>query len=704
MCGMIATIDNAGVLTAVRGDKEHVLTRGYACIKGLQAPELHNGPARLRAHHRREADGAHRPIGFDAAIDQVAAATRAVIDRHGPHAVAIFTGTQSAYNLLYRYMAMEFLKAIGSPSRFGTMTIDQSAKWVASGRLGTFEAGRHGFYDADVWLMAGLNPMVSLAGQSVGMPSYDPVKVIKDARARGMKLIVIDPVRTQTAANADLHLQPVPGEDPAIFAGLLHIVLREGWHDAAFCARYVAGLDALREAVAPFTPDYVAARAGLAAGDLARAARMFAHDARRGCAGGGTGPNMAPHSNLAEHLIECLNIVCGRFNRAGETIPEPGVLHQRRPVHAEVTPPQRSWERGHKSRTGGLGTMNKEMMSAILADEILHEGEGGIRALFCIGGNPANALPDQRHAVRALRALDLLVTSDAVWSETARLADYVFAARQPFERADCTYFAEELGLQKPFAQYTPAIVAPPAGSDTVEDWLVYFALGQRMGLRMRFAGRDLDMTRTPDADELLEMLAARGSVPLAAVKAHPAGAMFDVPALVVQPPREGAEGRFDLFPADVAAELADVLRRRSAPVTVAEGRAATHLLVTRRERETMNSFGRELSAIRARTPYNPLWLHPDDLAALGLAEGAAVTVHAEAGSIPAIARADAGVRPGVASMNHARGRLPGDAAPYEAVGASTARLIARDRVVETINAMPRMTAIPIAIAPRTSGG
>jgi anaerobic selenocysteine-containing dehydrogenase len=697
MCGMIVSIDG-GRIAAVRGDKDNPLTRGYACIKGLQAPELHDGPGRLRQHQARRADGGHDPIAFDQAIDAIATRLEAIIAQHGPAAVAMYSGTQSAYNILYRYIGAEFMKALQSPSRFSSMTIDQSAKWVTAGRLGSFASGLQSFRTADVWLIAGLNPMVSLAGSSAGMPVYDPVKQLKEARARGFKLIVIDPVATQTAKNAALHLQPKPGEDPTIFASLLHIILREGWHDRDFCERYVNGLDALQQALQPFDENYAAARAGLQPEELILAARMFAHEGTRGCAGGGTGPNMAPHSNLAEHLIECMNVICGRYTRAGDEVRSPDLLHAARPVHAEVNPPTRSWERGVKGAASGLGTMNKEMMTATLADEILHPGAGSIRALFCVGANPANALPDQQHGVKALQALDLLVTSDSVWSHTARLADYVFAAKQPFERPDHTYFAEELVLMQPFAQYTPALVEPPHGADVIDDWYVYYALAQRMGLQLRMAGRDLDMTNTPTSDELLALFTERGQINLETLKQYPSGAMFDYEPRYVLPPRAEAVARFEVMPVDVQAELRDVIASFPAHNAVSiDGRHCTHLLIARRERELMNSFGRDLSEVRRRMPYNPAFLHPDDLQTLGLAEGARVRLQGEAGAIDAIVQADATLRRGVVAMSHGWGGLPNDTDGYEAVGASTTRLVARDRHVESINGMPRLTAIPVAI-------
>lgn len=688
MCGLVATIEDDRVVR-VRGDRDNPVTRGFACSKGLASPEFHNGPQRLLHHQRRRADGTHEPIAFDDAIDMVAERLRPVIDRHGAGAVAAYVGTQATCNALYRPLAIDFLRALGSPSLFSSMTIDQSAKWVTIGRMGSWLAGRQPLKGADVWLLSGVNPMVSLSGWSGNLPPYDPVKRIREARQAGLKLIVIDPVRTQTAENADLFLQPLPGHDAAIFAALLHVVLTEGWHDHAFCADHVEGLAELTAAVAPFTEEMVESRAALAPGLLRRAAEMFARDGRRGCAGGGTGPNMAAHSNLAEHLIEALNVVCGRLNRAGEPVPKLSVLNPQRTVHAEVRPPKRTWETGHRG-TGGTGTMFGEMMTATLADEMLHPG--GVRALFCVGSNPANALPDQRHAIAALRSLDLLVTSDVLWSETAQLADVVFAVQQPFERPDHTQFLEALGFEEPYAQYTPALVPPPAGSDVVDDWLVYYRLAQRLGLQLSLGGA-LDMAVTPDSDTLLARLAAGSAVPLDTVKAHPSGLSPDLATPLIAPARPGRGDRLALAPADVLGDLAVVAAAPDQPLV--RGHAATHLLVSRRERETMNSFGRDLSSTRKRLPRNMARLHPDDLAALGLRAGCLIRITGEHDSIVAEACADAAVRPGVLSMPHGWGGLPDTADPR--MGASTARLVARDRDVQTINHMPRLSGIPIIV-------
>ena len=181
-------------------------------------------------------------------------------------------------------------------------------------------------------LLAGINPLVShIGGQEGGFPICDPLARLREAKERGLRMIVIDPRRTETARHADLFLQPRPGEDALIYAGIIRQILLDELHDADFCDRYVDGLDVLRQGVEAATPEVVAARAGLRPEEIVAAARMFG-EARRGSAITGTGPDMAARSNVAEHLIACLNAICGRYLRAGEQHPQPGVFQPRRRV------------------------------------------------------------------------------------------------------------------------------------------------------------------------------------------------------------------------------------------------------------------------------------------------------------------------------------------------------------------------------------
>ncbi|UUZ73989.1 molybdopterin-dependent oxidoreductase [Polaromonas sp. P1(28)-8] len=200
-CGVVLTIDQ-GCITAIRGDRDHPISKGYACFKGLQAVEAHHGAARQLHTLRRTVDGAMQRVDTEQALDDIVARLAAIIARDGPDAVALFRGTAAFHNSTAFRMHGEFLRALGSSSLYTTLTIDQSAKYIAAGRLGSWHAGQVHVDDAGVLLVFGCNPLVSHSAG--GMLVSDPTRRLKAARARGLKLIVVDPRQTETAHHADI--------------------------------------------------------------------------------------------------------------------------------------------------------------------------------------------------------------------------------------------------------------------------------------------------------------------------------------------------------------------------------------------------------------------------------------------------------------------------------------------------------------------
>jgi anaerobic selenocysteine-containing dehydrogenase len=705
MCSLRLARDASGRVVSARGDKSNPLTRGYACIKGLQLPAAHASPDRLLHPLKRLADGRFVRVPLDEALDEIAQRLRALIADHGPDSVAGFRGTMNYSNQTANTMLPAWLAALGSNSFFSTMTIDQSAKWVTFERLGGWAAGRDAFASADVLMFVGTNPLVSLS--TFNFPSQHPVQQMRDAIERGTRFIVIDPRRSETARHASVFLQPWPGEDAALLAGLLRIILDEGWHDAEFCAAHVHGLDDLRRALAPFDAAAVAQRSGVAAQALYEAAAAFAQPEngrrKRGSAASGTGANMGPHSNLVEHLVECLNVVCGRYARAGDPVPNPGVLAPPYPRRAEVIAPTRSWEQGWRSRVGGWGMLFGQKMSGVLADEIATPGPGQVRALFVDGGNPAVAMPDQARFTEALRALDLLVTIDPFMTATARLSHFIIPPTMMFERADLgTRDYESYVLHLPYSQYAQKVAQPPAGAEVVDDWYVFWALAQRLDRAIVFDGVALDMQHAPTQEALLEILARHANVPFEQIRAHPEGKVFDVAPMTVQPGDPSSSARLQVAPADVVGELAEVAAEPGIRGHAQERDGFTHLLAVRRVRDVQNTMYRQLDAIRKRLPHNPAWLHPDDLAALGMVSGQGIAIESAHGRIEAIAEADDSMRPGVVSISHGWGGLPGDAAdtadPHSA-GVNVNRLTTTRSDLQSINAMPRLTALPVRLSP-----
>ncbi len=701
-CGMVLTLDARGRLVSVRADQEDPQTRGFGCFRGLQAVEVHYGNGRILHPLKRMPDGTFNAIPLEQALDEIAGQLRIILDRDGPDAVAGYKGTAAYFNTATQTLLREWLMALGSPKFFSSFTIDQSGKMVAAERVGVWIPGLHSLDTSDVALVFGANPLISVAALDI----RNPHKYLKEAKERGLKLILIDPRRTETAHLADIFVQPLPGEDAAILAGMLRIIFENQWHDQEFCRRYVGDLNLLREAVAPFTPEYVARRADIPISQLLEITKAFACDAKRGCVSSATGPSMSPYSNLTEHLIAAINYVCGRVLREGEQIRNPGFFLPRYPAPAQVMPATRSWTKGPKSRISGYGTIGygtvwSQMMTGVLADEILTPGAGQIRALINQGGNPLTAIPDQRKVARALRSLELLVSIDPHMSATAKLSHYILPPKQFYERAELSpWLFEKNFYPSPYGRYTDAIIDPPQGAEVAEEGYLLWALAKRLGVTLTCDDVPVDMSRPPTTDDLLAIVARHAPVSLEELKRHPYGMFYDEKPQFVEPGDPNSSAKLTLMPDDVLEEVKAYFSEQSTPSVVrSHGQTFTHRLATRRLRDRYNSFGGSVPAIKKRVPFNVVYMNPDDMTEMGLRSGDWVEIASDSGAIKIIAEADKTVRRGVVSMAHAFGNMPeqSDVEDYLKYGVSSNLLISTDRNLQSINAMPRMSGIPVNI-------
>jgi len=692
-CALDVDLD-AGRVQAVRGDVTDPVSGGYTCIKGRQLPYQMYGPERLWQSQRRQPDGTFVPIPTAQALDEIADRLRDIIARHGPRAVATYSGNAAFNNSVALPVVRAWHQGIGSPSNYSTLTIDQPAKIIAAVRHGVWGGGGHTFAEADVALSIGNNPIVSSLTLPGGPPGTNPVKSVADAKRRGMKLICIDPRRTELARRADLHLQIHPGEDATLLAGMLRVILSEDLHDAAFCTEHTDGLEVLRAAVEGFTPDYVAARSRVPEQQMVAAARLFAAGPR-GYASSGTGPDMGPHPCLVQHLISSLNTLCGRHNRVGERIPNPGVLSAPlpRPAQAiprELLPPILSYGSGPASRFRGLQQMFEEMPTTTLAEEILEPGDGQVRALLTVAGNPAVAVPDQRRMVQALDALELSVCVDITMTESARRADYVIAARHSFERDDVTEFMD-MFYEVPYAHYAQALVEPEG--DTIDEWELFAHLARRMGTSIELPGGPLDVTHLPSKLDVMKLVRPMTRIPFERMRDEDGGCVYDELDVRVDPPLEGMEAQLHFAPDGIAEELAAVRAEAHDP----SGDPFTHRLICRRLGHVLNSVGHEFPQSRAKGHTNPAYMHADDLAALGVASGDLVEIVSDQDTVIGVAEATDEIRPGVISMAHCWGSAPDTEVDVREAGSTTARLVPTDRDYDPITGMARMTAIPVRV-------
>ena len=692
-CAIEVDVEDNKVIE-VRGDTSDPIYGGYTCIKGRHLPDQHNHEDRLRTSLKRMPDGSFQPIPSEQALDEIAEKLRSIIDEHGPRSVASYNGTYAFCNAITLSVTRAWHAGIESPSYYTSVTIDQPAKAIAASRAGTWLGGSQNFETADVAMLIGNNPVVSMFG---GIPPFNPWKRLRDAQKRGLKLIVIDPRETDVAKRADLYLQVRPGEDPTLLAGIVRVMFEEGLVDGDFLAGNVAHVEDLRQAVDSFTLDYVEERTGGAAALVERAARMFA-EAQRGVASSGTGANMSPHPNLTEHFVQTLNTLCGRHLREGEVVPNPGVIGPERPWVAQANPPNPAWGKGEPSRVRGLGEVFGEMPTAALSDEIITPGEGRVRALISVGGNPVGAWPDQLKTIEAMKQLDLNVSIDIKMSQTAKMADYVIAPKLSLERPDLTVLTDSW-YPVPYAHYTPAMVE--AEDDVMEEWEFFWGIAQRLGTEIDLAGGPMPMDAKPSTDDVLDLITAKSRIPLDEVRAVDGGGIFEREEVRVGAKAAGTDARLDAAPPDLVEEIAEV---REQPIVEGAGylpgEEFSHRLISRRMREFYNSSGRDIAGLTARDGgTNPAFMNPRDGEAFGIEDGAIIEIESSRATILGVAAFADDVPSGVISMAHSWGDVPETDHDVRNIGGSTNRLVNNEEAYDPITGMARQSAIPVNIRP-----
>ena len=710
-CPILVTVED-GRAVKVTGDPQAPAFDGYTCPKGRALPAQHNDTARLLHCQSRQADGTYAVIESAAAMDAVAVKVQAILARYGPRAIALYSGTGQVSHPVSGPIARAWSRAIGTRMNFSAASIDKPAEYTSVAMHGNWHAGLQTFETSDTWIVVGANPVIS---KSNGGPLNNPGARLKEAVERGMKMIVIDPRRTETARRAHIHLQARPGEDAVLLAGLIHIIIHEGMADTCFVQANAIGLDALKAGVAAYTPDFVANRADIPVAQLLDAARTFGRGKRGGvvCS---TGPSFSTHSNLTYYLALCLNTLCGRWAREGDKAPYPNVLLPAFTPRAQPYAPYPVMS-DRPMRVHGLMESASGVPTAALADEILLDGEGQIKVLFCLGGNPVLSWPDQAKTEAALKKLELLVVLDYQMTATAQFAHYVIPPPLSLELPGSSQMVESLkyygvsrGYTISWGQYTPAVAQLPAGSDLLDDAGFFFGLAQRMGLKLDWISArgqgpnlegptqtvPLDMSRVPTTEELITLACENSRIPLEEVKSHPHGHVYDIDVRV-QAREAACTAMLQLGDTMMMQELqtlhADVAQQMTDP-------AFPLHMVCRRTNNFMNSVGQSLPGLRGHQTHTPACMHPADMAALGLQDGDLITVSSRHGNMLACVEADDSLRTGLVSVVHGFGAAMSHAGkdPELATLAmgSVARLLNMDER-DPISGIPRMSALPVAV-------
>jgi anaerobic selenocysteine-containing dehydrogenase len=749
-CGLVVTVED-GAVVDVRGDAEDVFSGGFICPKGAAIGQLHHDPDRLRTPLvRDEASGALVPATWERAFEVIRARLRAIIEAHGADATAVYLGNPNVHNVASAFYLPAFLRGLGTVNRFSASTVDQMPKQVASALMyGTPLSVAIADIDrTDYFLVLGANPLVSNGSM---MTAPDMPGRLKALKSRGGRLVVVDPVRTRTAKQADEYLAIRPGSDALWLAALAHVLYDDGLVDAGRAGAWITADDhvAIAAATLAFTPEAVASVTGIPAPttrriahELAAAPRAAVYG-RMGTTTGGLALGDGTVSQLgtiASWLIDVVNIAIGSLDEPG------GVLWPLPPAGGPSTEGTSGSGRGatipgrRSTRVRGLPSIFGEFPAATLAEEIdtPDAADRRIRALFTIAGNPVLSTPDGDRLDRALGTLDLLVSVDAYLTETSRHAHVVLPVPSPLARRHFDVVFNALAIRDTARYSRPSVPIEPSLRDeadilaqlaaiaisitsgvpepTIEavDGLVAHAFAQQAATdeASRAHGRepsDLLAGVAPQVgvERLLDLRIRSGphgdgfglhpdGLTLARIEAAPHG--IDLGPLRPRLPEvlRTPTGRIELAPAQLVEALL------AARPLLEEGAARPGLvLVGRRQLRSNNSWMHNLPALAGGSNRCTLLMHPLDALRLGLSDGASVRVATAAGAVVVPLSVTEDVSLGVVSMPHGWGHVTQDAwgeTARQSPGANVNHLIA-STAIDMLSGTAALSGIPVEVDP-----
>lgn len=669
-CGLELKVAD-GQVTAIRGHDADVLSAGYMCPKGVALRDLHDDPDRLRRPLIRRGDGFVEAT-WDEAFAEIDRRLPPLIRDHGRDAVATVLGNPSAHKAGLMLYGPRFGRSLGSHNLYSASTLDQMPRQLAAGLMyGHWLSIPVPDIDrCDYLLVLGANPIAS-NGSMWTVPDFRGRA--RAMQARGGRLVVVDPRRTETAAVADRHLFIRPGGDVFFLMGLVHALFGEGLVRLGRAAGHVAGLDDLKAAIAAFTPEAVAGRCGIDAEAIRGLARDFA-GAGRAAIYGRIGTCTQEYGTLANWAIDVINILTGRLDEEG------GIMFPKAPAFAANTAGKPGSGRGistgrRHSRVSKAPEVFGEFPITCLAEEIETPGEGQVRALVAIAANPVLSAPNGARLAAALDRLDFMVSLDIYLNETSRHADVILPGLSPLEDIHYDVPFPQLSCRN-YARFSEAVL--PRDPERPAEWEILL----RLAAIVEGRGPDIDVATYDDEQVAADVgrLAGDRAPAILAAMAGLRGperlidlALRQGPyGLTLEAVRQ-APGGIDLGP--LQPRLPEVLRTPSGKVELAPpmlladlDRAAADLgrptpdlvIIGRRQVRSNNSWMHNLPVL-AKGPFRcTAMVHPDDARRLGLQAGARARIVRANRAIEVQVEVTEEMMPGVVSLPHGWGHdLPG---------------------------------------------
>ena len=678
-CGLEIKV-SGGAVQSIRGHDADVFSAGYLCPKGVALKDLHEDPDRLRMPLVKRG-GVFVEATWQEAFDEIEARLLPIIKQHGNHAVALTVGNPPAHKMGLLLYLPTLIKALGTRNFFSASTLDQMPKQLSNGLMfgHWLTMGVPDILRCDHLLILGANPVAS-NGSLWTVPDFRGKA--KALRARGGKLVVIDPRRTETAELADVHHFIRPGGDVFLLLGMAHTLFSEGWVKLDRLGPLVAGLDEVRAAVLPFAPEKMALRCGISADAIRTLTRELAQ-APHAALYGRMGTSVQTYGTLCAWLIDVLNVLTGNLDRAG------GVMFAKAAAFSANTSNTEGKGRGIRtgrwsSRVSGAPEIFGELPMNCLAEEMETPGPGQVKALITLASNPVLSAPNGARLSAGFEKLDFMLSMDIYLNETSRHADVILPGLSPLEDSHFDVPFPQFSFRN-HARYSPAVLPPPASQ--APEWqtlLRLAAIVQGLGAKADVLAmddgllmEDLRKLHGVEADAVLAALAPRtgpdrrvdwalrtgpygddfGKRPdgltLDKVIAAPGGIDFGELQPRLPQALRTPSGLIELAPQML---IDDLQRVRSVLQDATSQIAPAMVVIGRRDVRSNNSWMHNLPLL-AKGPFRCTALvNPTDADRLGLTTGSLTRITSAAGqAVTAQVEVSDAVMPGVVSLPHGWG-------------------------------------------------
>ncbi|ARU58987.1 molybdopterin dinucleotide-binding region [Oleiphilus messinensis] len=652
MCGLEITHTKTEIIS-IKGDKNDRFSRGHICPKAVALQDLHEDPERLRKPLERT-DTGWREISWDEALDKAAAGLSKIQKQYGNNAVASYLGNPNVHNTGAMLMGRHLHNALRTRNKFSATSVDQLPHHIVAWHLFGHQL-KIAVPDIDHcthMLILGGNPVAS-NGSIMTVP--DVKNRLKSIQKQGGKVVVIDPRKTETAEIATEHHFIRPGTDALLLLAMIHILYRDNRVSPGRLESVIDGLDDIAAAVAPYAPDTVAPVVGIPASEIERMVSEFCAADQAVCYGR-MGVSVQEFGLLSQYLVMLFNILTGRLDERGGLMfakPAADILSQTGRGHMAKS----------HTRVRGLPEFGGEFPVSALAEEMLTPGEGQIKGLVSVAGNPVLSTPNGEQLSQALEGLDFMVAIDFYINETTRHANIVLPPVSPLEREHYDVIFHSLAVRNT-ARYAPALFE--AAPESKHDWEIYLGLEARMRPATRFkdklARRALSFTG-PKA--LLEILLRTGpygggihptkGLSIRKLKANPHGIDFGPLQPVLPKSLYHRDKRIKLNPDFYFADLERIQKRFFASDSDTE-----FLLIGRRHVRSNNSWLHNSQRLVKGKSRCTAQINPEDAQKLAIENDQLLRLHSRAGTIEIEAEITDRIMPGVISVPHGWGHNKGD--------------------------------------------